>query len=133
MVLLESAATLLPNADTHHLGYARDEATLEPRMYLNSLPATFAPGTRVLVSDPMLATGGTMLAALEELTKRGATFANMRVVSAVAAPPALKKLSAKCPGLHIYTAMIDAQLDQQGYIVPGLGDAGDRAYGTAGK
>lgn len=130
LALLEGAQTLLPLASVYHLGLVRNEETLEPSCYLNKLPEKFAPETRVLIVDPMLATGGSMMAAMKEITSRGADPTLMRIVSVVAAPPALQKLSVEYPGLNIYTAIIDEALDERGYILPGLGDAGDRSFGT---
>jgi len=130
LVLLESARDVLPASKTYHVGYVRDETTLLPTMYLNKLPDEIDPQARVLVSDPMLATGGTMVACLDELITRGADPSLVRIVSVVAAPPALKKISEKYQGVRVYAAMIDPELSEQGYIVPGLGDAGDRAFGT---
>ena len=128
--LLEGAQTLLPLASVYHLGLVRDEETLEPRCYLNKLPEKIDPQTRVLVTDPMLATGGSIMTAMAELTQRGVDPALTRIVCVVAAPPALQKLSAAYPGLIVYTATIDETLDSRGFIVPGLGDAGDRIFGT---
>jgi uracil phosphoribosyltransferase len=108
----------------------RNEETLEPSCYLNKLPERFAPETRVLITEPMLATGGSIMAVMAELTQRGVDPALIRIISVVVAPPALKKLAAVYPGLIVYTATIDETLDDQGYIVPGLGDAGDRIFGT---
>ncbi|MBD2437769.1 uracil phosphoribosyltransferase [Nostoc sp. FACHB-110] len=128
--LLEGAQTLLPLASIYHLGLARDEETLEARCYLNKLPQKFDPQTRVLITDPMLATGGSIMRAMAELTQRGVDPALTRIVSVVAAPPALQKLSAAYPSLIIYTATIDEVVNDRGFIVPGLGDAGDRIFGT---
>ncbi|MCC5634289.1 uracil phosphoribosyltransferase [Nostoc sp. CHAB 5844] len=128
--LLEGAQTLLPLASIYHLGLVRDEETLEAKCYLNKLPETFDPQTRVLITDPMLATGGSIMRAMAELTQRGVDPALTRIVSVVAAPPALQKLSAAYPGLIIYTATIDETVNDRGFIVPGLGDAGDRIFGT---
>jgi uracil phosphoribosyltransferase len=128
--LLEGAQSLLPLASIYHLGIVRNEETLEPSCYLNKLPEKFDPQTRVLITDPMLATGGSMMLAMSELTQRGVDPALTRIVSVVAAPPALQKLSAVYPSLNIYTAMIDEVVNDRGYIVPGLGDAGDRIFGT---
>ncbi|MBD1834687.1 uracil phosphoribosyltransferase [Cyanobacteria bacterium FACHB-472] len=128
--LLEGAQTLLPLASTYHIGLVRNEETLEASCYLNKMPEQFHPQTRVLITDPMLATGGTIMMAMAELTKRGIDPALTRIISVVAAPPALQKLSSGYPGLIVYTAMIDEGLNSQGYIVPGLGDAGDRTFGT---
>ncbi len=128
--LLEGAQTLLPLASIYHLGLERDEKTLQPHCYLNKLPEKFLPQTRVLVTDPMLATGGSMLKALAELTQRGADASLIRIVCVVAAHPALQKLNAAYPGLIVYAATIDEEVNSQGFIVPGLGDAGDRTFGT---
>ncbi|EHC18081.1 uracil phosphoribosyltransferase [Fischerella thermalis] len=128
--LLEGAQTLLPLASIYHLGLVRDETTLQPSCYLNKLPEKFHPQTRVLITDPMLATGGSIIKAMEELTQRGVDPALTRIISVVAAPPALQKLGAAYPGLIIYTATIDEQVNDRGFIVPGLGDAGDRTFGT---
>jgi uracil phosphoribosyltransferase len=128
--LLEGAQTLLPLASIYHLGLARDEETLQPHFYLNKLPKKFDPQTRVLITDPMLATGGSIMATMAELIKRGADPSLTRIVCVVAAPPALQKLSEAYPGLIIYAATIDEKLNNKGYIVPGLGDAGDRIFGT---
>ncbi len=130
LALLEGAQTVLPLASVYHLGLMRDEKTLLPSWYLNKLPERFDPQTRVLIPEPMLATGGTIMAAMAELQQRGVNSALTRIVSVVAAPPALQKLSATYPELVIYTATIDEGLNSQGFIVPGLGDAGDRTFGT---
>jgi len=130
LAILEGAQTLLPLASIYHLGLVRDEETLEISCYLNKLPDVFAPLTQVLILDPMLATGGSMLRALSEITKRGADPALIRIISIVAAPEALKKINESYPSLVIYAAIIDQGLNSKGYIVPGLGDAGDRAFGT---
>ncbi len=130
LALLDGAQSLLPLASTYHLGLVRDESTLEASCYLNKLPSQFSPQTRVIILEPMLATGGSIMRAMAELTQRGADPALMRIISVVAAPPALQQLSEKYPSLHIYTAIIDQGINSDGYIVPGLGDAGDRAFGT---
>lgn len=127
---MESASTLLPASKTYHVGYQRDEATLEASAYLNKLPPKLSSDDRVLVVDVMLATGGTVVQVIEDLVRRGASEGNIRVVSAVVAPPALQALGEKFGKLRVYAGMIDAELDERGYIVPGLGDAGDRAFGT---
>ncbi|MEA5618324.1 uracil phosphoribosyltransferase [Cronbergia sp. UHCC 0137] len=128
--LLEGAQTLLPLASIYHLGLVRDEKTLEASCYLNKLPEKFDPQTRVLITDPMLATGGSIMKAMAELTQRGVDPALTRIVCVVAAPPALGQLNAAYPGLTVYTATIDKTVNEIGFIVPGLGDAGDRTFGT---
>lgn len=130
LVLLEGAQNILPIASIYHLGLVRDEQTLEPSCYLNKLPTQFKPQTRIIILEPMLATGGSAMLAMKELTSRGIDPALLRIVSVVAAPPALRKLGEHFPSLNIYTAIIDEGLNSRGYIVPGLGDAGDRAFGT---
>lgn len=128
--LMEGAQEAITANAVYHLGYKRDETNLEVHCYLNNLPEKFTADTRVLLLDPMLATGNTIMAAMIELTQRGIEPGNMRLVSVVAAPPALQQLSAAYEGLQVYTAIIDQELNDQGYILPGLGDAGDRTFGT---
>lgn len=130
LALAEHASSILPATKTYHLGVSRNEETLEPTVYLNKLPDKFSAGTRVFVVDPMLATGGTIVAAVDLIKERGVDNQHIKVVSAVACPPALQKLSEKYPGLHVYAGIIDATLTDKGMIIPGLGDAGDRSYGT---
>eukprot|EP00252_Welwitschia_mirabilis_P002516 TRINITY_DN1247_c0_g1_i1.p1 TRINITY_DN1247_c0_g1~~TRINITY_DN1247_c0_g1_i1.p1 ORF type:complete len:285 (-),score=54.29 TRINITY_DN1247_c0_g1_i1:264-1118(-) len=130
LVLVEHVASILPSSKTYHVGFVRNESTLQPSLYLDKLPEKFQSGTRVLVADPMLATGGTMLATLDLLRAKGVDNSKIRVVSVVAAPPALRKLSEKFPGLHVYTGVIDPTVNEHGFILPGLGDAGDRCFGT---
>ncbi len=130
LALLEGAQALLPLASIYHLGLVRNEETLQASCYLNKLPEKFAAETRVMILEPMLATGGSILQAMSQITQRGANPTLVRVISVVAAPPALQQLSQKYPSLKIYTAIIDEGINSHGYIVPGLGDAGDRAFGT---
>ena len=130
LVLLDEVQKVLPIAAVYHLGLARDESTLEPACYLNKLPDRFTSQTRIMILEPMLATGGSIMMAMKEITSRGIDPELIRIVSIVAAPPALRQLSENYPGLEIYTAIIDEGLNSKGYIVPGLGDAGDRAFGT---
>ncbi len=130
LALLEGIQASLPLASIYHLGIVRDEETLAPHCYLNKLPERFAPQTRILISEPMLATGGTIMTTMAELTKRGADPALTRIISVIAAPPALQQLSINYPALSVYTATIDEGLNERGFIVPGLGDAGDRTFGT---
>jgi uracil phosphoribosyltransferase len=130
LALLDGAQSLLPLASIYHIGLVRDEETLEASCYLNRLPDQFEPETRVLISEPMLATGGTITTVMEELTKRGVNPAMVRIIAVVTAPPALQKLNASYPELNIFAAAIDEGLNEKGFIVPGLGDAGDRTFGT---
>ncbi|CAI5472346.1 unnamed protein product [Closterium sp. Yama58-4] len=129
-VMAEQMGPVIPHTITYHLGYVRDETTLQPTLYLNKLPRAFNPEARIIIVDAMLATGGTMMATMEEVVGRGANPDNIRIISAIVASPALKRLSEKYKGLRVYTGMIDADVNDQGFIVPGLGDAGDRSFGT---
>ena len=128
--LLEGMQPIVPLASVYHLGLERDEKTLECSCYLNKLPEKFPEGALVLVAEPMLATGGSIMKTLVELSDRGLTPEQIRIISVVAAPPALQQLNKAYPGLVIYTAIIDEAVNDQGWIVPGLGDAGDRTFGT---
>jgi len=124
LALLDGAQALLPLASIYHIGFARDEETLEATCYLNKFPEQFAPETRVLISEPMLATGGTIMATMGELVKRGIDPALVRIISVVAAPMALQKLGASYPALAVFAAMIDETVNDRGFIVPGLGTFG---------
>ena len=131
MTLVEGIQSVLPlESAIYHLGLVRDEETLLPSCYLNKLPDKFDPDTRIIIAEPMLATGGTIMQAMAELVQRGIDPAYVRIITIVAAPPALQKLSENYPTLCIYAAMIDEQVNESGFIVPGLGDVGDRAFGT---
>lgn len=130
LALVEGIQSAVPTGSTYHIGLSRDEETLEPSWYLNKLPERFEPNTRVMISEPMLATGGTIMATMAELTARGVDPALVRIISVVTAPPALQKLADSYPSLSVYTAIIDEGLDENGFIVPGLGDAGDRTFDT---
>jgi uracil phosphoribosyltransferase len=118
---------LLPDARLGHLGVYRNEQTLEPVPYYQKLPPDIA-STEVLLLDPMLATGGSGAAAISFLKNAGVT--NMRFVCLVAAPEGIQHLHQLHPEVPIYCAAIDRQLNEKGYILPGLGDAGDRIFGT---
>ena len=131
LTLVDKAHEVLPTTKTYHLGYARDETTLEATKYLDKLPKNgFSKEDKVLISDPMLATGGTIVRAVQDVLDKGADVKNVRVMCCVAAPPALTKLSESFPGLVVYAAIIDENVTEEGFILPGLGDAGDRAFGT---
>ncbi|GBG74009.1 hypothetical protein CBR_g17719 [Chara braunii] len=129
VVMLEEASSLLPASQTYHVGYNRDDQSLLPSLYLNRLPETFPEDSRVMVVDPLIATGGTLEATIEELRARGVDTRLMRVITAVCCPTGLQKLT-KYEGLRIYAGIIDPELNSRGMIVPGIGDAGDRSFGT---
>jgi uracil phosphoribosyltransferase len=118
---------LLPEARLGHLGVYRDEKTLEPVSYYKKFPPDIA-STEVLLIDPMLATGGSATAAAQVLKQNGVT--SMKFVCLVAAPEGINAVHRVHPELPIYCAAIDRELNDKGYILPGLGDAGDRLFGT---
>jgi uracil phosphoribosyltransferase len=126
--MAEGILEMMPEARVGHLGIYRDERTLQPITYLKRLPRDLNAGP-VLLVDPMLATAGSATEAVRLLREAGA--ADIRLICLVVAPEGIKRLTAAHPGVTIYTAAIDRQLNGQGYILPGLGDAGDRLYGTA--
>ena len=125
--LLQGMLDLIPGARVGHLGMYRDPKTLEPVSYYNKLPDQMEDRVAVVV-DPMLATGGSGAAAVSEVKKAGAT--DIRFVALVAAPEGVEAFRAEHPDVPIYTAALDSHLNEKGYIVPGLGDAGDRIFGT---
>jgi uracil phosphoribosyltransferase len=125
--LVEGIWNLMPNAEVWHIGLFRDERTLEPVEYYNRLPIT--PTVDVcLVLDPMLATGGSAVAAVDILKRWKAR--RIKFVGVIAAPEGIQNLTAHHPDIPIYLAAVDECLNDVGYILPGLGDAGDRMFGT---
>ena len=120
--MVDGFLSLVPAAKVGHIGMYRDEETLEPVEYLVKLPEDIDQ-RQIFVMDPMLATGGSAILAVDSLKKRGA--ANIKFVCLVAAPEGVKKLQDAHPDIDIYTASLDERLNENGYIVPGLGDAGD--------
>ena len=125
--MVDGMAELLPVARIGHIGMYRDEETLKPTEYFVKLPSDISE-RQVFVVDPMLATGGSAIMAVDALKKRGAR--DIRFCSLVAAPEGVKALEEAHPDIDIYTAALDEKLNKDGYIVPGLGDAGDRLFGT---
>ena len=125
--LSEAFLQILPEANVAHYGMARNEETLQPDIYLERFPDDVSQ-SEVIILDPMLATGGSAIAAVDGLKKRGAK--HLHFVCVVASPEGLQNL-AKChPDVPVTTAVVDDGLNEKGYIVPGLGDAGDRIFGT---
>ncbi|MCJ0601930.1 uracil phosphoribosyltransferase [Enterococcus cecorum] len=125
--MVDGILELIPAAKVGHVGMYRDEETLEPHEYFMKLPEDI-DSRQLFVVDPMLATGGSAIMAIDSLKKRGAS--NIRFVCLVAAPEGVKALQDAHPDIDIYTASLDEKLNENGYIVPGLGDAGDRLFGT---
>jgi len=124
--MADAAIRLLPEAEMSFVGLARDEETFEPKSYMAKLPARL-DGRPVIILDPMLATGGSLEFTCRLAAERGA--GRMTVVCVLAAPEGLKRMEATGFDLHIVTAAIDDHLNEHAYIVPGLGDAGDRLFG----
>ena len=126
--MVEGIWEMMPGAEVWHIGLYRDERTLRPVSYYNKLPVE--PTVQVcLVLDPMLATGGTAVETVNILKRWGAT--NIKYIGIIAAPEGIARLSKAHPDVPIYVAAVDSHLNEIGYIVPGLGDAGDRQFGTA--
>jgi len=127
MGFLDGMLNLVPSARVAHIGLYRDPKTLEAVEYYFKAPVDIADRL-VIVMDPMLATANSAVAAIERLKKRGVK--DLRFVCLLAAPEGIKHLTAAHPDVEIWTAAIDERLNDHGYIVPGLGDAGDRMFGT---
>ena len=125
--MVDGMLALLPAAKVGHIGMYRDEKTLEPVEYYCKLPADIAE-REVIVLDPMLATGGSACDAISQIKKRGVK--NLKFIGIITAPEGLKRLQETHPDVDIYVAALDEKLNENGYIVPGLGDAGDRIFGT---
>jgi uracil phosphoribosyltransferase len=128
--MVDAMLELMPTAQVWHLGLFRDERTLRPVEYYNKLPDS-ASVDLCLILDPMLATGGSATAAIEVLKRWGAvTPVRIKLVNLIAAPEGVEAVTKAHPDVDIYTAALDRQLNDRGYIMPGLGDAGDRQFGT---
>ena len=125
--MVDGMLTLVPSAKVGHIGLYRDPETLKPVEYYCKLPADIGE-REVFVVDPMLATGGSAIDAITQIKKRGPK--HIKVLGIIAAPEGLKALSEAHPDVDIFVAALDEKLNEHGYIVPGLGDAGDRIFGT---
>lgn len=125
--MVDGILKLIPAAKVGHIGLYRDPETLQPIEYYVKLPSDVSERDFILV-DPMLATGGSAIAAVESLKSRGAT--SIKFMCLIAAPEGVEALTDAHPDVDIYIAAMDEKLDEKGYIVPGLGDAGDRLFGT---
>ena len=125
--MADGILNLTPNAKVGHIGLFRDEETLEPVEYFCKLPSDAAE-REIFVVDPMLATGGSAIVAIQKLKDRG--IKRIRFLCLIAAPEGIEKLVAAHPDIDIYIGAKDERLNEHGYILPGLGDAGDRIYGT---
>ena len=127
LVMTDAIVTLVPAAKVGHIGMYRDPQSLAPVAYYSKLPADIAE-RRVFLTDPMLATGGSANAAIQNLKDAGAQ--SIKLMTILAAPEGIRAVEQAHPDVPIVTAAVDSHLNDHGYIVPGLGDAGDRIYGT---
>ncbi|MGB8602996.1 MAG: uracil phosphoribosyltransferase [Rhizomicrobium sp.] len=127
MAFLDGMLDLVPSARVAHIGLYRDPETLQSVEYYFKAPEDIADRL-VIVMDPMLATGNSAVAAVEKLKGRGVT--NLRLMCLLAAPAGIEHFTTACPDVPVWTAAIDDHLNEHGYIIPGLGDAGDRMFGT---
>ena len=125
--MVDGFLALVPSAKVGHIGLYRDEETLEPHEYYCKLPVDIA-NRLVIILDPMLATGGSGSAAINFIKQRGCT--NIKFISIIAAPEGIKKITEDHPDVQLYCGCLDEKLNENGYIIPGLGDAGDRIFGT---
>ena len=126
--LVEGFVKFLPDVEKGHIGLYRDEQTYEPVEYLCKLPKI--KNKTILVLDPMLATGNSSSAAIDLIKNKGVKICDIKLISLLAAPEGVKNLTKKQKGLHIFTCSLDKSLNKNKFIVPGLGDAGDRYMGT---
>ena len=126
--LVEGFVKFLPEVEKGHIGLYRDEQTYQPVEYLCKLPKT--KNKKIIVLDPMLATGNSSSAAIELIKEKGVKIKDIMLVSLLSAPEGVKNLSKKQKGLHIFTCSLDRGLNKNKFIIPGLGDAGDRYMGT---
>ena len=125
--LVDGVLRMVPSARVGHIGMFRDEETLEPHTYFCKMPKDIAERD-ILIVDPMLATGGSAAAAIDEMKKRGCKHIKLMVL--VAAPEGIRCITEKHPDVEIFCGAVDSHLNEHGYIVPGLGDAGDRIFGS---
>lgn len=132
LIFADAASEIIPTARVHHIGLYRDEKTLQPVSYYNNLPNSFKmpEKTYVYILDPMLATGGSAVAAIKLFIDLNIPQENIRFMSLISVKEGISKVQSCYPGVKIITACIDECLNEHGYIVPGLGDAGDRTYNS---
>lgn len=132
LIFTDEAIDILPQAIIRHIGMYRDEKTLKPVWYYNKVPmeADNPEKFYIYITDPMLATGNSLLAAIELYANKGIPIKNIKCICIIAAPEGLKNIYEKYPDIEIITAAVDDHLNEKGYIVPGMGDAGDRIFNT---
>lgn len=132
LIFTDEAIDILPQATIRHIGMYRDEKTLKPVWYYNKVPmeADNPEKFYIYITDPMLATGNSLLAAIELYANKGIPIKNIKCICIIAAPEGLKNIYEKYHDIEIITAAVDDHLNEKGYIVPGMGDAGDRIFNT---
>jgi len=132
LIFTDEAVDILPQAVIRHIGMYRDETTLKPVWYYNKLPKSLKnpDKTFVFITDPMLATGNSLLQSVKLYVEKGVPIKNIKAISIISAPEGIENLHKNFPDLEIITATLDDHLNEKGYIVPGMGDAGDRMFNT---
>lgn len=132
LIFTDEAIDILPQACIRHIGMYRDEKTLKPVWYYNKVPMD-APNPEkfyIYITDPMLATGNSLIEAIKLYADKGIPMNNIKVICIIAAPQGIENIQKHYPDIEIITAAVDSHLDERGYIIPGMGDAGDRIFNT---
>lgn len=132
LIFTDEAIDILPQACIRHIGMYRDEKTLKPVWYYNKVPMQVKDPHKfhIFITDPMLATGNSLIEAIKLYTDKNIPSENIKVICIIAAPEGIVNIQAKFPEIEIITASVDSHLNENGYIVPGMGDAGDRIFNT---
>lgn len=132
LIFTDEAIDILPQACIRHIGMYRDEKTLKPVWYYNKVPMDMHPPKKhhVFITDPMLATGNSLIEAIKLYADKDIPLENIKVISIISAPEGVLNIQSKYPQVEIITAALDSHLNEHGYIVPGMGDAGDRIFNT---
>jgi len=132
LIFTDEAIDILPQACIRHIGMYRDETTLKPIWYYNKVPMQVQDAHKfhIFITDPMLATGNSLIEAIKLYTDKEIPPENIKVICIIAAPEGIMNIQAKFPGIEIITAAVDSHLNEKGYIIPGMGDAGDRIFNT---
>lgn len=132
LIFTDEAIDILPQACIRHIGMYRDEKTLKPIWYYNKVPMSVQDPHKfyIYITDPMLATGNSLIEAIKLYADKAIPIENIKIISIISAPEGIKNIQAKFPEIEIITASVDSHLNEKGYIVPGMGDAGDRIFNT---
>lgn len=132
LIFTDEAIDILPQACIRHIGMYRDEKTLKPIWYYNKVPMTVKDPHKfyIYITDPMLATGNSLIEAIKLYSDKNIPIENIKIISIISAPEGISNIQAKFPEIEIITASVDSHLNEKGYIVPGMGDAGDRIFNT---